>query len=92
MGRLCGKLAHVEISKPAVQVVNTRLEALDYLPNAAYFIKFDLQLVNFAKYGSKTGDLSIRHLHCVPSAVVLHLGRRLRLLGKLQCYQRSITP
>lgn len=71
-------------SESAVQIVNTRFEALDYLSNAAHFIKFNLKLVNLAKYGSKAGDFRVCHLHGVASAVVLNLGRRLGLLGKLR--------
>lgn len=67
-----------------IQIVDACLEALDYLANSAYFIKFDLKLVNLAEYRSKAGDLSVGHLHCVACTVVLDLGRRLRLLGKLQ--------
>lgn len=74
-----------DMLEPAIQIVKARFEALDYLTNSAHFIKFDLQLVDFAEYGAETRDFGVGHLHSVASTVVLHLGRRLGLLGKLRC-------
>lgn len=76
-------------SEPTIKIINTRFEALDYLANPAYFVEFDLKLVDLAKDGSEARDFSVGHLHCVASSVVLHLGRRLGLLGELCDCQRS---
>ena len=77
------------VLETAVEIVDTRFEALDYLANAAHFVELDLQLVNLAEDGSEAGDFSVGHLHCVASAVVLHLGRRLGLLGELRVCQHG---
>jgi hypothetical protein len=75
--------------EPAVEIVDACFEALDYLANTAHFVELDLQLVNLAEDGSEAGDFSVGHLHCVASAVVLHLGRRLGLLGELRACQHG---
>jgi hypothetical protein len=75
--------------EPAVEIVDACFEALDYLANTAHFVELDLQLVNLAEDGSEAGDFSVGHLHCVASAVVLHLGRRLGLLGELRACQQG---
>jgi hypothetical protein len=67
-----------------IQAVDPRLEALDNLANAAHLVEFRLQLVDFAQYGAEASDFGVGHLHRVTRAVVLHLGRRLRLLRELR--------
>lgn len=70
-------------SYPAIQPVHPGPEALYNLANAPHFIEFRLQLVDFAQQGAETRDLRIGHCHGVARAVVLYLGRRLRLLREL---------
>ena len=88
MGIYVVEMSAQTASETAIQVINARFEALDYLADAADFVKFDLKLINFAQYRSEAGDFSVGHLHCVASTIVLHLGRRLGLLGELRNRQR----
>lgn len=73
----------VALLDAAVQMVDARLEALDNLANATDLVEFDLEFVDFAENGAEAGDFGIGHLDRVTRAVVLHLGRSLRLLREL---------
>jgi hypothetical protein len=64
-------------------MVNPSPEALDNLTDATHLVELDLELVDFAQDGSKAGDFSVGDLDGISSAVVVDLGRRLRLLGEL---------
>lgn len=64
-------------------MVDTSAEALDNLANAADLVKLDLELVDFAEDGSKAGNFGVGDLYGVASAVVVNLGRRLRLLCEI---------
>ena len=72
-----------------LELMDACLEGLYYLADATHLVELDLQLVNLAEDGSEAGDFSVGHLHCVASAVVLHLGRRLGLLGELRVCQHG---
>lgn len=66
-----------------LEIRNACLETLDYLANAAHFVKFDLQLVDFTEDGTEACDFSVGILDGVAGAVVLDLSGSLCLLGEI---------
>lgn len=67
-------------SNAALKTLDPGLEALDYLADATDLVELDLELVDFAQDGSEAGDFGVGHLDRVTCAVVLNLGRYLRLV------------
>ena len=54
-----------------------RTKAAHYLPNPRDLLELIVKLINLLQYGMKASDLGIRHLYCIPSAIVLGLSGNL---------------
>jgi hypothetical protein len=66
-----------------VQRLDSRSKCFHDLANALYLLEFDLQLVDLTQDLVEAGDFGVGHCDEVAGAVVLSLGRLLRLRVEL---------
>lgn len=77
-------VCRVSAADAAVEVLDTAAIGLDYLSNATYLVKLDLELVDLAQDFMEAGDLGVGVGDEVAGAIVLHGSGGLGLVGELR--------